>query len=82
MTKHIFKILITIFTVLLVGCGGGSGSEGSAVSAPTHDVKSLPLLSAGKHFSMIKGFNATQPPQTNINMDARWSEAIANGMMV
>ena len=82
MTKHIFRILITIFTVLLVGCGGGSGSGGSKGSAPTPGVKSLPLLSAGKHLSMIKGFNITQPPQTNTNMNARWSEAIANGMTV
>lgn len=31
---------------------------------------------------MIRGFNATQSPQTSTNMDARWSEAITTGMSV
>ncbi len=44
--------------------------------------KSLPLLPAGNHISVIKGFNTSNPSQTRSNINLRRNEAISKGMRV
>ncbi len=56
-----------------------SDGQGDACGIFTSD---LPLLSLGKHLSLIKGFNRTHPQVTSESMDEKWAEVLSKGMKV
>ena len=58
------------------------GPAGSGTNAVNTHAETLPLLPAGSHISIIKGFNISHPPRTKRNMDVRWNEALSKGMKV
>ena len=65
-----------IFRKLFDKVPGPSGSGANT------DAESLPLLPAGSHISIIRGFNISHPPLTKRNMEVRWDEALSKGMKV
>lgn len=72
------KVLTLFLVLILSSCGSDSGGP-----APKNlTAEELPLLSKGKHVSLIKGFNVNQSTATDAAMDARWSEALSKGMAV
>ncbi|MCW4255357.1 MAG: hypothetical protein N0C84_02700 [Candidatus Thiodiazotropha taylori] len=76
-----YKCYAVILFIMLSGCGGGSGESINLEEQPVNP-SALPLLSSGGHISLFKSFNAEQPVVTDSAMQARWNDALNQGMDV
>ncbi|MCG8081665.1 MAG: hypothetical protein JAY73_11700, partial [Candidatus Thiodiazotropha taylori] len=76
-----YKCYAVILFIMLSGCGGGSGESINLEEQPANP-STLPLLSSGGHISLFKSFNAEQPAVTDTAMQARWNDALNQGMDV
>jgi hypothetical protein len=74
------KTVILCFVAILTATSCQDSSNNS--SENSNPATELALLSAGKHVSFIRGFNAVQPSATNMAMEDRWQEALNHGMDV